>query len=155
MIWYNRQRSRPWWGHWASKSLNLLKHFQNDSFSSCTKWLISFLNFTVFSFGKYFLKKTLTNPSHVEIEFAGRLCIYFFAESFNAKGIKRNLTTSWDTLGNCIMEHTSSNSLKNKYASPSPLNSRSMVVYWGLNANCTFSPSSGIWKQEGLVDLGG
>ena len=72
----------------------LSKHFRNDSLSSCTKWLISFLNFTVFPFGNYFLKKTLINPFHVEIEFAGRPCIHFFAESFNAKGMKRNLTTS-------------------------------------------------------------
>jgi len=72
------------------------------------------LQFYCFAIWEIFFKNILMNPSHEEIEFGKRLCIYFFAKSFKEEGMKRNLKMSYSTLGNYIIEHTSSNSLRNR-----------------------------------------
>ena len=85
----------------------------------------------------------------------GRPCIHFFTECFNAKGVKCDQITSWGTLVDCIIEHTHLNSFRNRYASISLKNSKSVVVYCGLNANFTLSSCFGALKEDGLVDPGG
>ena len=62
--------------------------------------LINFiLSLTVLLLGKYFHKKTCTNPSQLVIEFTGKPYIHFLASSFKAKGINFNHTVSRGTLG--------------------------------------------------------
>jgi len=72
--------------------------------------------------GKYFFKNNLTKLSQEVTDLAAKPYIQHFPKSFKAKGFNFIRTTLIGILGKFIMEHTSSNSFKNKYASSKPLN---------------------------------
>ena len=95
--------------------------YQNSkkTFFNCTNLFISFPNLTILPFRKYFFNKTYTNPSHEATEFAGKVSIHFFSESFNVKRIKCNWIISWCIFRSCIIKLASSNSLRNRKASQS------------------------------------
>ena len=67
-IWQSHHFLIPWWGHWARRSLNLSKYFENGSSRACRNWLISFLSFAVLYVEKNFLIKRITNSAQVETE---------------------------------------------------------------------------------------
>ena len=57
----------------------------------------SISQFNILQLRMYFLKNTLTDPSYVEVEFAGRLYVHFLAQSFQTNGMKHKLIMSWGT----------------------------------------------------------
>jgi len=72
--------------------------------------------FLLLALEKYFLKNNLTKSFQEETKLAAKPYIHHLAESFKEKGINFIRTTSTEILGKCIMKHTSSSSLNNKYA---------------------------------------
>ena len=62
------------------------------------------------------------------MELAGKLYIRFIASSFKEKGINFKLTMSIGTLGEHIMEQTSSNSCKKRQASSISINVKHMGI---------------------------
>jgi len=71
----------------GKQCLESFEKFPKRIFLNCTKLFISFLNFTLLPFEKYFLKKTYINQSHEEIEFVGRLCFPFFTGTLKLDGL--------------------------------------------------------------------